>query len=88
MSFAMQKIDILRRYERLGYQIAYYLLENEELSICASKKALIELYVNHEFFEQEIAAQKQIVKRVFALQALKQLEIPHSVENEKRSVNF
>ncbi|CAM4157708.1 hypothetical protein L1N85_08405 [Paenibacillus alkaliterrae] len=66
----LRKADVLKQYEVYGYQIAYYLLENETLAAEAATQALIELFKADEFFHQSPSLQKQITKQVFIKQSL------------------
>ena len=49
---------LLKRYETYCYQIAYFILENEELALSAAKQSLISLYQHLEF-----AAMPETIKR-------------------------
>jgi hypothetical protein len=64
----LQKANVLKKYEVYGYQISYYLLENEALAIEAATKALIEPINDDEFFHQTQSFQKQKTKQVFIKQ--------------------
>ena len=65
-----RKADILKQYEAYGYQVAYYLLEDEALAMQAATKALIDLLKDDEFFDELHVHQKQKVKRVFMKHSL------------------
>ncbi|MGM0884923.1 MAG: hypothetical protein ACQEXQ_28260 [Bacillota bacterium] len=65
-----RKADVLKQYEVYGYQVAYYLLENEQLAAQAATQALIELLQDEQFFNQPEACQKQRTKQVFMKQSL------------------
>jgi hypothetical protein len=65
-----RKADVLKQYEAYGYQVAYYLLEDEALAMQAATKALIELLKDDEFFDELYVHQKQKVKRVFMKHSL------------------
>lgn len=58
-----EKIEILKKHETYGYQIAFYLLQNEDLAIEAMKMALIELSMDDAFFRKSLTVQQQIMKR-------------------------
>ncbi|MDQ0115147.1 hypothetical protein [Paenibacillus harenae] len=66
----LRKADVLRQYEIYGYQVAYYLLENETLATKATTQALIELLKDEDFFHQTESLQKQKTKQVFIKQSL------------------
>lgn len=65
-----RKAVILKQYEVYGYQVAYYLLENEQLATQAATQALLELLQDEQFFNQPETYQKQITKQVFMKQSL------------------
>ncbi|MDQ0058748.1 hypothetical protein [Paenibacillus harenae] len=65
-----RKADVLKQYEVYGYQIAYYLLENEQLAAQAATQALLELLQDEQFFIQPQTHQIQITKQVFMKQSL------------------
>ncbi|WP_424769227.1 hypothetical protein [Paenibacillus sp. sgz302251] len=66
----LRKANVLKRYEVYGYQVAYFLLENEALAVQAVSQALIELLQDEEFFGQPPPLQKQKTKQVFMKQSL------------------
>lgn len=66
----LRKADVLKQYEIYGYQVAYYLLENETLATKAATQALIELLKDEDFFHQTQSLQKQKTKQVFIKQSL------------------
>ncbi|KRE24893.1 hypothetical protein [Paenibacillus sp. Soil522] len=66
----LRKADVLKQYEIYGYQVAYYLLENEILATKAATQALIELLKDEDFFHQTQSLQKQKTKQVFIKQSL------------------
>ncbi|MBH5317702.1 hypothetical protein I6N90_07790 [Paenibacillus sp. GSMTC-2017] len=65
-----RKADVLKQYEGYGYQVAYYLLEDEALAMQAATKALIDLFKDNEFFDERHVYQKQKVKLVFMKHSL------------------
>ena len=65
-----QKTETLKQYEVYGYQIAYYLLENERLAMQASIQALMELINDEEFFRQPQPLQKLKAAKVFMRQSI------------------
>lgn len=58
-----ERVETLKKLETYGYQIAFYLLQNEDLAIEAMKTALIELSMDDVFFRKSLAVQQQIMKR-------------------------
>ncbi|MGM0884991.1 MAG: hypothetical protein ACQEXQ_28610 [Bacillota bacterium] len=66
----LRKADVLKQYEIYGYQVAYYLLENETLATQAANQALIELLKDEDFLHQTQSLQKQKTKQVFIKQSL------------------
>ncbi|MFX3631282.1 MAG: hypothetical protein ACE3L7_13725 [Candidatus Pristimantibacillus sp.] len=67
----LYRADVLKQYEVYGYQVAYYLLEDEALAIQAANLALVELFKDEEFFRQSQLLQKQKTKQMFTRQSLK-----------------
>ena len=67
----MSKADVLRQYEAYGYQIAYYLLENESMAAEAAISALKELAMEETFFRQPSATRQQLAKKAFMKHAVK-----------------
>lgn len=65
-----RKADVLKQFEAYGYQVAYYLLEDEALAMQAATKALIELLNDDEFFRETLLHQKQKTKRIFIKHSL------------------
>lgn len=65
-----RKADVLKQYEVYSYQVAYYLLENEQLAAQAATQALIELLQDEQFFNQPEPCQKQRTKQVCMKQSL------------------
>ena len=61
----MSKVEVLRSFEVAGYQIAFYLLKDEELAAKSATDALLELYKNEEFFAQSCDLQRQTAKKMF-----------------------
>jgi len=57
MSFG-QQLEILRGLETYGYQVAHYLLQEEDLALDAVKLALLEVSVKEDFFKEEITSQR------------------------------
>ncbi|MBM7566146.1 hypothetical protein [Paenibacillus sacheonensis] len=58
------KANVLREFEVYGYQVAYYLLEDEALAEQAALRALSELFTDNEFFRTSTYIQKQKTKQV------------------------
>lgn len=58
-----EKVEILKKLETHGYQIAFYILQNEDLAIEAMKTALVELNMDVTFFRKSLTVQQQIMKR-------------------------
>jgi|GEM_PF-2304495 len=57
MSFG-HKIEILRGLETYGYQVAHYMLQEEDLALDAVKLALLEISAKDEFFTEEVSSQR------------------------------
>lgn len=64
------KRRILKQHEAYGYQIAYYLLQNEELALKASVCAIRELLGTERLYEEPPARQKKTIKDAFIRHAL------------------
>lgn len=58
------KVAILRQHEAYCYQICYYLIQDEELSIKAAGTALLELAKDITFFTESEENQIKKVNRV------------------------
>ncbi|MCF2937817.1 hypothetical protein L1N85_05170 [Paenibacillus alkaliterrae] len=65
-----RKAAVLKQYEVYGYQVAYFLLENEALAAQAATEALSELLHNESFFHQPPPIQRQTAKQVVMKQSL------------------
>lgn len=59
-----QIATVLREYENFCYQIAFYLLEQEEFAITAAKQALLELGQDQHFLAESAQRRKARAKRV------------------------
>ncbi|SFF27696.1 hypothetical protein SAMN04487969_12238 [Paenibacillus algorifonticola] len=64
------KAAVLKQYEVYGYQVAYYVLENEALAAQAAMQAFKQLFQDEQFFEQPQPVQKQQTKRAVMKQSL------------------
>jgi len=64
------KVKTLREFETYCYQIAFYILQNEDFAIEATRKALIELSMDDEFFRKPPTVQQQILKRTSMNQSI------------------
>jgi len=60
----MQRAAVLRQYEVFGYQVAYYLLEDEALAREAAAGALAELLKDDAFYRHPCATQRQLAKQL------------------------
>ncbi|CAH0122148.1 MULTISPECIES: hypothetical protein [unclassified Paenibacillus] len=65
------KVAILRQHEAYCYQICYYLIQNEQLSVQATREALLELAHDPAFFSDTDEEQKKKVRLVAVRLALK-----------------
>ncbi len=54
-------IECLRKHETYVYQIAFYILQNEDLAIDAAKAALLELSKNDDFYRKPHADQRGMI---------------------------
>lgn len=62
-----RKIEILRRIEAYGYQVAHYILQDEELAIEATKSVLLEVsrdsvFLSNSLNEQRIRMKQMIIR--------------------------
>lgn len=55
--------NVLKEYELLCYQVAYYLLQQEEIAVHASLSALTELLYDDGFYTSSADMQKELVKK-------------------------
>lgn len=62
MSFG-EKAEVLKRYEVFSYQIAHYLLQQEDAARQAAECALLSLYQSGDFFTVPEANQAERVKQ-------------------------
>jgi hypothetical protein len=53
----------LRRLEVYAYQMAFYVLQNEDLAVEAAKTALLELGKNNEFYTMPDPVQNVMMKK-------------------------
>ncbi|MBD2870621.1 hypothetical protein [Paenibacillus arenilitoris] len=65
-----RRADVLKQYEVYGYQVAYYLLDNETLAAEAVSQAFIELLRDGRFFDQPNPLQKQQLKQILMKQSV------------------
>ena len=65
-----EKVEILRKYETLCYQITYYLLQDESLAVRAAGEALLELGLDDEFFSALEQDRENKVRRTAILKSL------------------
>lgn len=56
------KVAILRQHEIYCYQICYYFIQDEQLSVQAACKALLKLAHDPDFFDASYEKQKKKVK--------------------------
>ncbi|MGO4545610.1 hypothetical protein AB4Z29_12485 [Paenibacillus sp. 2TAB23] len=62
-SVMMQRAAVLKQHEHYAYQVAYYLLEDEDLASQAASSALAELLYDEAFFTHECGHRMQLMKR-------------------------
>lgn len=65
------KAAILRRHETYCYQICYYLIQDEELSIQAACETLLEVARDLAFFDETHVEQKKKIRLVAVRSSLK-----------------
>lgn len=64
------KVQVLRGVETYAYQVAHYLLQEEELALDAAKAALLELSSNGDFFTEDSSLQRARLCRAVIRHAL------------------
>jgi len=69
VSFGRQ-VEILRGLETYGYQVAHYLLQEENLALDAVKLALMEVSAKEGFFKEEIKSQRAEWRRTVMRHAI------------------
>lgn len=57
------KVEELKRLETYGYQVAYFILQNEHMAIEATKTALLELIGDPSFFLKPLSVRRDIMKK-------------------------
>lgn len=57
------KIEVLRSLEVYGYQIAYSILQDEDLAIDATKAGLIEVGLNDDIYQESPEHQRAFFKK-------------------------
>lgn len=70
VSFGRQ-VEILRGLETYGYQVAHYLLQEEDLALEAVKMALLEISAKDEFFKEEVSLQRTQLRRTVMCHAIR-----------------
>lgn len=65
------RLEMLREWERFGYPIAYYLLEDETLAVQAVSVALIKIACDEAFHQLPEQEQRQTFKRILMKEALR-----------------
>lgn len=54
-------VEVLRRLETYGYQVAYYILQDEELAMDATKRTLIALVKEEGLYTTPVAVQRDLM---------------------------
>jgi hypothetical protein len=67
----MRQFEFLRTLETYAYQVAYYVLDDEDLAIDATKNALLELSRDGHFFTQSPTTQDVILRKTVMKQSIK-----------------
>jgi len=68
-----QKRETLRQLETYAYQIAYYLLRDEDKAVAAVTSALIDVYLDDAFFRRSPADMRRSLKRTVLKHSLRAL---------------
>ncbi|OAB42415.1 hypothetical protein PGLA_12130 [Paenibacillus glacialis] len=63
-------IEVLRRLETYGYQVAYYILKDENLAIDATKTALLALVQEENLNNMPMSVQRDLMKKVIIKQSM------------------
>ncbi|AOZ91036.1 hypothetical protein [Paenibacillus crassostreae] len=64
-------IETLRRLETYGYQLAYYILRDEELAMDATKRTLLALAEVDEFCYMPVDTQRDLLKKRVTSQSIR-----------------
>jgi len=63
-------VEVLRRLETYGYQVAYYILQDEDLAMDATKIVLLALAQEDELYNLPVSVQRDLMKRKIMKQSM------------------
>ncbi|HEY2494013.1 MAG TPA: hypothetical protein VGI33_14040 [Paenibacillus sp.] len=63
-------IEALRKLETYGYQVAYYILQDEDLAIDATKTTLLALAQEDEFYNTSVTAQRDKMRKMIIRESI------------------
>jgi len=68
--FFNRTVEVLRRLETYGYQVAYYILQDEELAMEATKIVLLALAQEDKLYNLPVSVQRDLMKRKIIKQSM------------------
>lgn len=71
MMSLLSRADCLKQYEEECYSICYYLLQQEESALRASRQALTSLLDDAEFYRKDAADRQETVRKLSKLWSLR-----------------
>jgi len=63
-------VEVLRRLETYGYQVAYYILQDEDLEMDATKIVLLSLAEEDTLYNLPVSVQRDLMKRKIMKQSM------------------
>ncbi|MEC0091123.1 hypothetical protein PMSD_09715 [Paenibacillus macquariensis subsp. defensor] len=63
-------VEVLRRLETYGYQVAYYILQDEDLAMDATKIVLLALAQEDTLYNLPVSVQRDLMKRKIMKQSM------------------
>ncbi|OAB41109.1 hypothetical protein PBAT_21340 [Paenibacillus antarcticus] len=63
-------VEVLRRLETYGYQVAYYILQDEDLAMDATKIVLLALAQEDTLYNLPVAVQRDLMKKKIIKQSI------------------
>jgi hypothetical protein len=63
-------VEVLRRLETYGYQVAYYILQDEDLAMDATKIVLLALAQEDTLYNLPVAVQRDLMKKKIIKQSM------------------
>ncbi len=63
-------VEVLRRLETYGYQVAYYILQDEDLAMDATKIVLLALAQEDKLYNLPMSVQRDLMKKRIIKQSM------------------